>query len=53
MTATAGEEDRQENIVYFMSGQAQSKFDINKTTGEIFVLKVMLARDDSLLISLP
>ena len=47
MTATDGDKDRPENIVYFLTGQGidtdrpdQSKFDINKTTGEIFVLKV-------------
>ena len=49
MTATDGDKDRPENIVYFLTGQGidtdrpdQSKFDINKTTGEIFVLKVTL-----------
>ena len=48
MTATDGDKDRPENIVYFLTGQGidtdrpdQSKFDINKTTGEIFVLKVI------------
>ena len=58
MTATDGDKDRPENIVYFLTGQGidtdrpdQSKFDINKTTGEIFVLKVMLVPDHSLLIS--
>ena len=47
MTATDGDKDRKHNIVYFLTGQGidtdqpeQSKFDINKTTGEIFVLKV-------------
>ena len=49
VTATDGDKDRPENIVYFLTGQGidtdrpdQSKFDINKTTGEIFVLKVIL-----------
>ena len=49
VTATDGDKDRPENIVYFLTGQGidtdrpdQSKFDINKTTGEIFVLKVGL-----------
>ena len=49
VTATDGDKDRPENIVYFLTGQGidtdrpdQSKFDINKTTGEIFVLKVMV-----------
>ena len=49
MTATDGDKDRPENIVYFLTGQGidtdrpdQSKFDINKTTGEIFVLKVIM-----------
>ena len=46
VTATDGDKDRKHNIVYFLTGQGidteqpeQSKFDINKTTGEIFVLK--------------
>nr|CAH7741799.1 unnamed protein product [Callosobruchus chinensis] len=41
-----GDKDRPQNIVYFLTGQgidpdnpANSKFDINRTTGEIFVLK--------------
>lgn len=56
MTATDGDKDRPQNIVYFLTGQgidpdnpANSKFDINRTTGEIFVLKV----SDSLTIYLP
>ena len=51
MTATDGDKDRKHNIVYFLTGQGidtdqpeQSKFDINKTTGEIFVLKVKYSR---------
>lgn len=47
VTASDGDKDRPQNIVYFLTGQgidsdnpANSKFDINKTTGEIFVLKV-------------
>lgn len=47
VTATDGDKDRVPNIVYFLTGQgidsdnpANSKFDINRTTGEIFVLKV-------------
>lgn len=47
VTATDGDKDRQQNIVYFLTGQgidpdnpSNSKFDINRTTGEIFVLKV-------------
>ena len=54
MTATDGDKDRPENIVYFLTGQGidtdrpdQSKFDINKTTGEIFVLKVRTMKHDS------
>ncbi|CAG9566865.1 unnamed protein product [Danaus chrysippus] len=46
VTATDGDKDRQQNIVYFLTGQgidpdnpSNSKFDINRTTGEIFVLK--------------
>lgn len=47
VTATDGDKDRHQSIVYFLTGQgidpdnpANSKFDINRTTGEIFVLKV-------------
>jgi hypothetical protein len=47
VTATDGDKDRPQQIVYFLTGQgidpdnpANSKFDINRTTGEIFVLKV-------------
>lgn len=47
VTATDGDVDRPINIVYFLTGQgidpdnpANSKFDINRTTGDIFVLKV-------------
>lgn len=47
VTATDGDKDRPQNIVYFLTGQgidpdnpANSKFDINRTSGEIFVLKV-------------
>ena len=47
MTANDGDKDRPENVVYFLTGQGidpdrpdQSKFDINQTTGDIFVLKV-------------
>ncbi|KAK9710914.1 Laminin G domain [Popillia japonica] len=46
VTATDGDKDRPQNIVYFLTGQgidpdnpANSKFDINRTNGEIFVLK--------------
>ncbi|KAI9558984.1 hypothetical protein GHT06_015773 [Daphnia sinensis] len=46
VTATDGDKDREQNIVYFLTGQgidpdnpANSKFDINRTTGEIYVLK--------------
>ncbi|XP_035701024.1 neural-cadherin isoform X3 [Folsomia candida] len=44
--ATDGDRDRPQNIVYFLTGQgidsenaANNKFDINRTTGEIYVLK--------------
>ncbi|XP_076394562.1 neural-cadherin isoform X3 [Megachile rotundata] len=44
--ATDGDKDRPNNIVYFLTGQgidpdnpANSKFDINRTSGEIYVLK--------------
>lgn len=47
VTATDGDKDRPQNIVYFLTGQgidpdnpANSKFDINRTSGEIYVLKV-------------
>ncbi|KDR14826.1 Neural-cadherin [Zootermopsis nevadensis] len=46
VTATDGDKDRPQNIVYFLTGQgidadnpSNSKFDINRTTGLIFVLK--------------
>ncbi|XP_059351786.1 neural-cadherin-like [Daphnia carinata] len=46
VTATDGDKDREQKIVYFLTGQgidpdnpANSKFDINRTTGEIYVLK--------------
>ena len=52
VTATDGDKDREHNIVYFLTGQGidpdqpdQSKFDINRTTGEIYVLKP-LDRDE-------
>lgn len=48
VTATDGDKDRPQNIVYFLTGQgidpdnpANSKFDINRTSGEIYVLKVI------------
>lgn len=51
VTATDGDKDRPQNIVYFLTGQgidpdnpANSKFDINRTSGEIFVLKVSVLR---------
>ena len=47
MKATDGDKDREESIVYFLTGQGidpdspdKSKFDINKTSGELYVLKV-------------
>lgn len=53
VTATDGDKDRPQNIVYFLTGQgidpdnpANSKFDINRTTGEIFVLKVSNDNND-------
>jgi hypothetical protein len=52
VTAADGDKDREHNIVYFLTGQGidpdqpdQSKFDINRTTGEIYVLKP-LDRDE-------
>ena len=54
MTATDGET---ENIVYFLEGLGidtgrpeQSQFDINKTTGEIFVLKVMFVGSSMIIV---
>lgn len=59
VTATDGDKDRPQNIVYFLTGQgidpdnpANSKFDINRTTGEIFVLKVSYKILRFLLVSL-
>ena len=40
VTATDGDRDRPENIVYFLSGNGDM-FDANMTTGEIFMLKVI------------
>ncbi|KAK0172407.1 hypothetical protein PV328_005726 [Microctonus aethiopoides] len=44
--ASDGDKDRPQNIVYFLTGQGidptnpdNSKFDINRTTGDIYVLK--------------
>ncbi|XP_043276745.1 neural-cadherin isoform X3 [Venturia canescens] len=44
--ATDGDKDRPQDLVYFLTGQGidpsnpeNSKFDINRTTGEIYVLK--------------
>nr|XP_033339370.1 neural-cadherin isoform X5 [Megalopta genalis] len=46
VTATDGDKDRVQSIVYFLTGQgidpdnpANSKFDINRTSGEIYVLQ--------------
>ncbi|XP_074602495.1 neural cadherin isoform X1 [Brevipalpus obovatus] len=47
VTATDGDEDREPNIVYFLTGQgitdskdsSDRKFEINQTSGEIYVLK--------------
>ncbi|XP_031778398.1 neural-cadherin isoform X2 [Nasonia vitripennis] len=46
VTASDGDQDRPQSIVYFLTGQgidpdnpANSKFDINRTSGEIYVLK--------------
>ncbi len=46
MTATDGDRDRPQEIVYFLTGQGiddtdptNSKFAINTTTGEIYVLR--------------
>ena len=45
--ATDGDKDRPQNIVYFLTGQGvdpdnpeNNKFAINRTTGEIYVLRV-------------
>jgi hypothetical protein len=47
VTANDADVDRPNNIIYFLTGPginaenpAESNFDINKATGEIFVLKV-------------
>lgn len=54
VTATDGDKDRNNSIVYFLTGQGidpdnptNSKFDINRTTGEIYVLKVLFICDDA------
>lgn len=49
VTANDADVDRPNNIIYFLTGPginaenpSESNFDINKATGEIFVLKVRL-----------
>jgi hypothetical protein len=49
VTASDGDKDRKHDIVYFLTGQgidpdnpANSKFDINRTSGDIRVLKVCI-----------
>lgn len=48
VTAVDGDRDRPQDILYFLTGPGvdpddpvNSKFKINRTTGEIFVLKVL------------
>ena len=41
VTAKDGDRDRPENIVYFLEDSHISIFDVNRTTGEISVLKVI------------
>lgn len=50
VTANDADVDRPNNIIYFLTGPginaenpSESNFDINKATGEIFVLKVSFA----------
>lgn len=47
VTAADGDRDRVQDIVYFLTGQGiyvdnpdQSQFEVNRTSGEIFVKKV-------------
>ena len=47
MTANDGDSDREQDIVYFLTGQGidadnpdNSKFQVNRSNGEIFVKKV-------------
>lgn len=49
VVATDGDRDREQDIVYFLTGQGifvenpdQSQFEVNRTSGEIFVRKVSL-----------
>lgn len=51
VTANDADVDRPNNIIYFLTGPginaenpSESNFDINKATGEIFVLKVRHVR---------
>jgi hypothetical protein len=51
VTASDADIDRPNNIIYFLTGPgidpenpANSNFDINKATGEVFVLKVSVRR---------
>ena len=41
VTAKDGDRDRPENIIYFLEDSDMSIFDVNRTTGEISVLKVI------------
>lgn len=49
VTAADGDRDRVQDIVYFLTGQGiyvdnpdQSQFEVNRTSGEIFVKKVSI-----------
>lgn len=49
VVATDGDRDREQDIVYFLTGQGiyvenpdQSQFEVNRTSGEIFVRKVSM-----------
>lgn len=49
VTATDGDRDRVQDIVYFLTGQGiymdnpdQSQFEVNRTSGDIYVRKVSL-----------
>lgn len=52
VTVTDGDRDRVQEIVYFLTGQGiymdnpdQSQFEVNRTSGDIFVRKVSMLSD--------
>ena len=44
VTATDGDRDRPENVVYSLGGVHADRFEIDRASGEIFVLTVIFLR---------